>query len=84
MADSKFRPIEEGFAERRKSRTRFSVRDEKQFLLSSWTSRNSVEAHRRVWSARVTDAYRALAIREADSLTRFWIGSHDEYQRLIK
>jgi hypothetical protein len=37
-----------------------------------------------LWSARVTDAYRALAIREANVFTWFWIGPHDEYERLIK
>jgi hypothetical protein len=37
-----------------------------------------------VWSARVTDAYRALAIREGHVFTWFWIGSHDEYERLIQ
>jgi len=36
------------------------------------------------WSARVTDAYRALAIREADVFTWFWIGPHDEYERILK
>ena len=36
------------------------------------------------WSVRVTDAYRALAIREQNIFTWFWIGSHDEYEQLIK
>ena len=35
------------------------------------------------WSARVTNFYRALAIREENVFTWFWIGSHDEYMRLI-
>lgn len=35
------------------------------------------------WSARVSDAYRALALREGSILTWFWIGPHDEYERLI-
>jgi D-hexose-6-phosphate mutarotase len=37
-----------------------------------------------LWSARVTDAYRALAIREGLTFVWFWIGSHDEYERLLK
>ena len=37
-----------------------------------------------LWSARVTDAYRALAIREEKGFIWFWIGSHDEYMRLLK
>jgi hypothetical protein len=36
------------------------------------------------WSARVTDAYRALAIREENIFTWFWIGPHDAYVRLLK
>ena len=36
------------------------------------------------WSVRVTDAYRALATRERDVFTWFWIGAHDEYERIIK
>jgi hypothetical protein len=35
------------------------------------------------WSARVTDACRALAVREGNVFTWFWIGSHDEYERLL-
>jgi len=36
------------------------------------------------WSARVTDNYRALAIREENVFTSFWIGLHDEYVRILK
>jgi hypothetical protein len=36
------------------------------------------------WSVRVTDAYRALAIREGNVFTWFWIGPHDEYMRLLR
>lgn len=35
------------------------------------------------WSARVTEAYRALAVRDGNDFYWFWIGSHDEYERLI-
>jgi hypothetical protein len=37
-----------------------------------------------LWSARVTDNYRALAIREENVFTWFWIGLHDEYVRILK
>jgi len=37
-----------------------------------------------LWSARVTDACRALAVREGNVFTWFWIGSHDEYEQLLK
>jgi hypothetical protein len=36
------------------------------------------------WSVRVTDDYRALAYREDAVFNWFWIGSHDEYMRLLK
>lgn len=35
-------------------------------------------------SARITLAYRALGTLKADVITWFWIGDHDEYERLIK
>ena len=35
----------------------------------------------RFWSARVTDGYRALSVREENTLTWFWLGTHDEYER---
>ena len=35
------------------------------------------------WSARVTDAYRTLAVREGNTFTWFWIGSHDDYERIL-
>lgn len=37
-----------------------------------------------LWSARVGLHYRALAIEAGDDLAWFWIGSHSEYDRLIK
>jgi len=37
-----------------------------------------------VWSARVTDDCRALATRDGDTWLWFWIGTHDEYERLLK
>jgi len=36
------------------------------------------------WSVRVTDAYRALAVRDENVFTWFWIGPHDEHERKIK
>ena len=36
-----------------------------------------------LWSARINDAYRALAVREGDVFYWFWIGPHDQYERLI-
>ena len=30
------------------------------------------------WSARITDAYRTLALRQGNTFYWFWIGNHDE------
>jgi hypothetical protein len=36
------------------------------------------------WSCRVTDSYRALAVMDGDTAVWFWIGSHPEYELLIR
>jgi hypothetical protein len=36
------------------------------------------------WSVRVSDAYRSLSIRQEDTFVWFWIGNHDDYERLLK
>nr|MDZ8211398.1 hypothetical protein [Nostoc sp. ChiSLP03a] len=35
-----------------------------------------------IWSVRVTRGYRALEVLEEDTVTWFWIGSHDNYVSL--
>lgn len=35
------------------------------------------------WSVRVGKAYRALGIKVKNGILWFWIGTHDEYDRLI-
>jgi hypothetical protein len=42
-----------------------------------------VHADDNVWSVRITRSHRALCIWEKDTATWFWIGSHDDYERLI-
>jgi hypothetical protein len=37
-----------------------------------------------LWSVRVGLHYRALAVEEKSDLVWVWIGTHDEYDRLIK
>jgi hypothetical protein len=37
-----------------------------------------------LWSVRVSDGYRALARQLDDNWIWFWIGTHDEYERLLK
>jgi hypothetical protein len=36
------------------------------------------------WSVRVSIRHRALALAEGDDFVWFWIGTHKEYERLIK
>jgi hypothetical protein len=35
------------------------------------------------WSARVGLAYRALGVEVNDDILWFWIGNHDEYDKLL-
>ena len=36
------------------------------------------------WSVRVSRGYRALARRRGNDLFWFWIGPHDQYERILK
>ena len=36
-----------------------------------------------IWSVRVTESYRAVGIREEDTIVWFFIGTHAEYERLL-
>ena len=36
------------------------------------------------WSARVTDDYRAVGIREENTIIWYFIGTHAEYNKLLK
>jgi len=42
-----------------------------------------VHATRPIFSPRITLAYRAFGVRDGDEIIWFWIGNHDEYERLI-
>ncbi len=42
-----------------------------------------VNHEERIWSVRVTRGYRALGILEGDTVTWFWVGSHDDYERQL-
>jgi len=37
-----------------------------------------------IYSARVGLGYRALAVRDDDTVVWFWIGTHADYDRLIR
>jgi len=38
----------------------------------------------RMWSARVGAHYRALAVKSGSDLVWFWIGTHAEYNEIVK
>lgn len=40
-----------------------------------------IDSEEGIWSVRVTRNYRALGVLEGDTVTWFWIGSHDDYER---
>ena len=42
-----------------------------------------VHASRPIYSVRIGIHYRALGVREGGDIVWFWVGSHDEYERLI-
>ncbi|MBD2183308.1 hypothetical protein H6S82_20140 [Planktothrix sp. FACHB-1355] len=36
-----------------------------------------------IWSVRITRSYRAVGILDNDTVTWFWIGSHDDYEQFF-
>ena len=42
-----------------------------------------VRGTRNHYSARVDDYYRVLGVVEGDTITWYWVGPHDEYDRMI-
>jgi mRNA-degrading endonuclease RelE of RelBE toxin-antitoxin system len=40
-----------------------------------------IDSNEGIWSIRVTRSYRAVGILEGDTVTWFWIGSHDDYEQ---
>jgi mRNA-degrading endonuclease RelE of RelBE toxin-antitoxin system len=42
-----------------------------------------INKNENIWSVRVALNYRALGVLDEDTVTWFWIGSHDEYERFF-
>lgn len=40
--------------------------------------------YKNIWSIRITLNYRALGLMKEEGIFWFWIGKHDEYERLIR
>ena len=43
-----------------------------------------IHNHEGIYSVRVGKGWRALGLLDGDTITWFWIGSHAEYDRLIR
>jgi hypothetical protein len=43
-----------------------------------------VHASRAIYAVRIGLAYRALAVRDGEDLIWFWIGSHADYDQLLR
>ncbi len=69
-----------------------NVRDQARKAFRLWKEDTShpslhfkrIHAREQVHAVRVSGGYRALGLREGNTVTWFWIGSHDAYERLIK
>jgi len=43
----------------------------------------SIHSTEPLYSVRISRGYRALRLKEGNTITWFWIGSHSEYEKLI-
>jgi hypothetical protein len=43
----------------------------------------SIHSTEPLYSVRISRSYRALGLKEGNTITWFWIGSHSEYEKLI-
>jgi hypothetical protein len=42
-----------------------------------------INSQEEIWSVRVSRGYRAVGVLEGDTVTWFWIGSHDDYEQFF-
>jgi Txe/YoeB family toxin of Txe-Axe toxin-antitoxin module len=42
-----------------------------------------INSEQGIWSVRITQAYRAVGVLDGDTVTWFWIGNHDQYERFF-
>ena len=74
----------EGFSNLPKS---VQERAKKQFeLLKENPSHPSLHFKKigKFWSVRISDFYRALAVKDGEDYIWVWIGTHDDYEKMIK
>lgn len=46
-----------------------------------WLNFKKLRGFPNYWSARITLSYRAVAVREGETLVWFWIGNHTEFDK---
>jgi len=67
--------------------TEVQERSDKAFALMKDDPRHPSLAFKRIgdfWSVRIDLKHRALAVADGDDLAWVWVGTHDEYARLIR
>ena len=42
-----------------------------------------INSEENIWSVRINRSYRAIGILDSDTVTWFWIGDHDDYERFF-
>jgi Txe/YoeB family toxin of Txe-Axe toxin-antitoxin module len=42
-----------------------------------------INNEKNIWSVRITRNYRAVGVLDHDTVTWFWIGSHDDYEQFF-
>lgn len=42
-----------------------------------------IDQKENLWSARITDGYRAIGLLKGNTVTWFWIGNHDDYEQFF-
>ncbi|MEM9272573.1 MAG: hypothetical protein AAGA80_06360 [Cyanobacteria bacterium P01_F01_bin.143] len=42
-----------------------------------------INSQENIWSVRITRSYRAIGIVDGDTVTWFWIGNHDNYEKFF-
>jgi hypothetical protein len=42
-----------------------------------------INSEENIWAVRITRGYRALGVLDGDTLTWFWVGSHEKYERFF-
>ena len=43
-----------------------------------------VNSKENIWSVTITTNYRALGVKSEDAILWYWIGKHDDYEKLLK